>query len=64
MSPIWYFLLAFLGVGLLLAFSLRYAERAIREKRPGWTEPPSEAGVRCPHAVGHKGDPGPPGQES
>jgi len=48
----------------LLTFAIRYADRAIREGRPGWTSPPEEEdhGVSCPHAVGHKGPEGEPGR--
>ena len=64
MTPFMYFLLAALGIVLLVKFTLWYTDRAIREGRPGWAPPPKhEEGVYCPHAVGHKGDPGPAGKE-
>lgn len=64
MTPFLYSLLVAIGVALLLTFVLKYADRAIRERRPGWVDPlaPDE-GVRCPHATGHKGDSGAVGEE-
>src|SRR6187455_2495935 len=47
----------------LLTFAIRYADRAIRENRPGWTSPPEDRGLECPHAVGEKGAKGEPGRE-
>lgn len=59
----WQVLLAAIGIGLILVLLVRYAERAISEGRPGWTSPPEDHGIRCPNAIGHKGDEGQPGRE-
>lgn len=59
-------LLSVVGLILLLIFAVRYADRAIREKRPGWVSPPEPdptKGLCCPNAAGHKGEEGQPGRE-
>lgn len=53
----------FAVVFLVMGLVVRYAERAIAQRRPGWFWEDDEAGVRCPHATGHKGDRGEAGQE-
>jgi len=58
-----YILLGVIGLGLILVFLIRYADRAISEDRPGWTSPSEDRGIRCSNAVGHKGEAGPPGRE-
>lgn len=53
------------GVAVLGVWGiLRYADRAIRERRPGWAPQTKGEGIYCPGAVGEKGEPGPPGQEN
>lgn len=63
MGPDGYLLLGLILIGLILVFLVRYADRAISERRPGWVSPSEDRGIHCPNSVGPKGEAGQPGRE-